>query len=37
MKALCPECGSHKIQRHISEQFCGGCGFVLDEGTFKGS
>ena len=35
MANLCPECGSKKISRQLSEQFCSKCGFVLDDGTFS--
>jgi len=37
MSNLCPECGSSKISRQLSERFCSKCGFVLDDGTFSGS
>jgi transcription initiation factor TFIIIB Brf1 subunit/transcription initiation factor TFIIB len=37
MPHLCPECGSQKFGRNLSEQFCAKCGFVLDDGTFNGS
>jgi len=37
MPKICPECGSSKISRQLSEIFCSKCGFVLDDGKFSGS
>lgn len=37
MHHLCPECGSHKFAHDLSEQFCGKCGFVTDDGAFTGN
>ncbi len=30
----CPECGSHRVARTLSETVCGKCGLVLEETVF---